>query len=85
VADAAAGRLELQTVRVVAQGSDRVRVSGVAEGALVVSAGAHKLDSGMRVRPVRRPLDSPLDASQADTRSPSGGVASATKEPSSKP
>lgn len=65
VADSAAGRLELQPVTVVAQGSDRVRVSGLPEGALVVSAGAHKLDAGLRVRAVHRPLGEPLRPSPA--------------------
>ncbi|MDO9315735.1 MAG: efflux RND transporter periplasmic adaptor subunit [Burkholderiaceae bacterium] len=75
VADMAAGRLELQPVVVVAQGSDRVRVSGLSEGALVVSAGAHKLDAGMRVRAVHRPLDEPLRSSQAVAPTASNRIA----------
>jgi len=85
VADPAAGRLALQPVRVVTQGSDRVRVSGVADGALVVSAGAHKLDAAMRVRPVQRPLDAPLPAPTSDAKSVPAEVASAPKAAASKP
>jgi RND family efflux transporter MFP subunit len=54
--------LRAQPVQVVSQTGDRVRLRGVPEGAWVVSAGAHKLDAGMRVRPIARPLDSPLPA-----------------------
>jgi membrane fusion protein, multidrug efflux system len=55
--DPADGRLQRQPVLVHAHTAATVRVSGLPEGALVVSVGAHKLDAGMRVRPVRRPLD----------------------------
>jgi RND family efflux transporter MFP subunit len=54
--DAATGTLTRQPVRLLAQTAEAVRVAGLADGALVVSAGAHKLDAGMTVRPVPRPL-----------------------------
>lgn len=55
--DALDGRLQRLPVQVRAYGASTVRVTGVPAGALVVSVGAHKLDAGLRVRPVRRPLD----------------------------
>jgi RND family efflux transporter MFP subunit len=64
-------RLAKQTVAVVSHAADRVRVRGLPEGALVVSVGAQKLDAGLRVRPVRRPLDA-LDAGHAMPGSPAG-------------
>lgn len=54
--DATAGTLTRQPVQLLAQTAEHVRVAGLADGALVVSAGAHKLDAGMTVRPVSRPL-----------------------------
>jgi len=56
------GALKRQPVRMLSQTTDRVRVSGLSDGAMVVSVGAHKLDAGMTVRPVRRPLDAKPDA-----------------------
>lgn len=50
-----AGTLTRQTVTLVSQSTDHVRVSGLPEGALVVSAGAQKLDAGMKVQAVARP------------------------------
>jgi len=51
------GALKRQTVRLLSQTTDSVRVAGLSDGEMVVSVGAHKLDAGMTVRPVRRPLD----------------------------
>lgn len=62
IADRAAGRLKSQAVTLVAQDRDRVRVLGLQAGDLVVTAGAHKLDAGLRVRAVARPLGAPLPA-----------------------
>jgi RND family efflux transporter MFP subunit len=50
-----AGTLTQQTVTLLSQSTDHVRVSGLPEGALVVSAGAQKLDAGMKVQAVARP------------------------------
>jgi hypothetical protein len=41
----------------VSQASDSVRVRGLPDGALIVSVGAQKLDAGLKVRPVPRPLE----------------------------
>jgi len=48
------GTLRRQAVVPLAQDTQTVQVQGLQEGALVVSVGAHKLDEGMRVRPVLR-------------------------------
>lgn len=56
------GGLRRQPVRLLSQTTDSVRVAGLDDGAMVVSVGAHKLDAGMTVRPVRRPLDTKPDA-----------------------
>jgi RND family efflux transporter MFP subunit len=53
--DTATGQLRAQPVQVQQQTQDRVVVLGVPVGAQVVSVGAHKLDAGMKVRPVVRP------------------------------
>lgn len=53
--DEKAGTLTRQTVKLVSQSTDHVRVTGLPEGALVVSAGAQKLDAGMKVQAVPRP------------------------------
>lgn len=55
--DARTGALQRQPVGWVSQSTDHVRVTGLPDGALVVSVGAQKLDAGMTVRPVPRPLD----------------------------
>lgn len=60
--DAQHGALRRQPVRLLSQTTDSVRVAGLVDGAMVVSVGAHKLDAGMTVRPVRRPLDVGPDA-----------------------
>jgi len=60
VVDAAAGRLVSTPVEVLSQTTEAVRVRGLADGALVVSVGAQKLDAGLAVRPVARPLDAAL-------------------------
>lgn len=57
IADEKTGTLSRQAVKLVAQTADVVRLSGLPEGAWVVTVGAHKLDAGMKVLPVRRPLD----------------------------
>jgi RND family efflux transporter MFP subunit len=50
-----AGTLTRQAVTLLSQSTDQVRVTGLPEGALVVSAGAQKLDAGMKVQAVTRP------------------------------
>lgn len=52
--NAADGSLVRRVVQAVAQAAESVRVKGLPDGALVVSVGAHKLDGGLRVRPLRR-------------------------------
>jgi membrane fusion protein, multidrug efflux system len=54
--DAQSGALTRQPVRLLSQTTDLVRVSGLPDGALVVTVGAQKLDAGLKVRPVQRPL-----------------------------
>jgi len=55
--DASSGALTQQPVEMVSQASDSVRVRGLPDGALIVSVGAQKLDAGLKVRPVPRPLE----------------------------
>lgn len=50
-----AGTLTRQAVTLLSQSTDQVRVTGLPDGVLVVSAGAQKLDAGMRVQAVKRP------------------------------
>lgn len=50
-----AGTLTRQAVTLLSQSTDRVRVTGLPDGVLVVSAGAQKLDAGMKVQAVMRP------------------------------
>ena len=54
--DAETAKLRRQPVQLVSQGTDHVRVAGLADGELVVTVGAHKLDEGMKVQPVQRSL-----------------------------
>ena len=54
--DAKTGALKRQAVQLLSQSTDQVRVAGLADGALVVSVGAQKLDAGLNVQPVQRPL-----------------------------
>ena len=54
--DAGTGALKRQPVQLLSQTTDHVRVGGLADGALVVSVGAQKLDAGLKVQPVQRPL-----------------------------
>lgn len=61
--DAETGTLKRQSVQLLSQTTDDVRVAGLADGALVVSVGAQKLDAGMKVRPVQRPLAAAQPAS----------------------
>lgn len=63
--DAGAQALRRQPVEVVTQSGEAVRVRGLPDGAQVVSVGAHLLDEGMKVRPVRRPLDALREAPTA--------------------
>jgi membrane fusion protein, multidrug efflux system len=58
--DPATGALNRQPVQLIAQTTDHVRVAGLPDGALVVSVGAQKLDAGMTVRAVTRPLPAPI-------------------------
>jgi RND family efflux transporter MFP subunit len=55
--DERSGALTRTPVQLLAQTTDGVRVAGLADGALVVTAGAHKLDAKLQVQPVRRPLE----------------------------
>ena len=64
--DARTGALMRQTVQLLSQTTDHVRVAGLIDEALVVTVGAQKLDAGMKVRPVQRPLA----ALNADTVAP---------------
>lgn len=57
IADEKTGALARQPVQLVSQTTDSVRVAGLADGALVVSVGAQKLDAGLKVQTVRRPLE----------------------------
>lgn len=54
--DAKTGALKRQPVQLLSQSTDQVRVAGLEDGALVVSVGAQKLDAGLKVQPVQRPL-----------------------------
>lgn len=72
LADETTGALTRQPVQLLAQTTDRVRVAGLTDGALVVTVGAQKLDAGMKVRVVRRPLDG-LARADADAAVPVGG------------
>lgn len=54
--DTATGALTRRPVEVLSQTTDTVRLAGLADGAQVVSLGAHKLDAGMKVQAVARPL-----------------------------
>ena len=54
--DTQTGALQRQPVQLISQTTDLVRVAGLTDGALVVSVGAQKLDAGMKVRAVPRPL-----------------------------
>ena len=56
LADAKTGALTRQPVTLLSQTTETVRVGGLSDGALVVSVGAQKLDGGMQVQPVPRPL-----------------------------
>ena len=49
------GTLTRRPVALLSQSTDRVRVTGLPDGLLVVSAGAQKLDAGMKVQTVMRP------------------------------
>lgn len=57
IADENGGALSQHPVTMVRQSTDTVRVAGLPDGALVVTVGAQKLDAGMKVMPVGRPLD----------------------------
>jgi membrane fusion protein, multidrug efflux system len=55
------GALQRQPVQLLSQSTDHIRVAGLADGALVVSVGAQKLDAGLKVQPVARPLEVLVD------------------------
>jgi membrane fusion protein, multidrug efflux system len=54
--DTKTSALKRQAVELLSQSTDQVRVAGLADGALVVSVGAQKLDAGLKVQAVQRPL-----------------------------
>jgi membrane fusion protein, multidrug efflux system len=56
--DANTGALARTPVQLLSQSTDHIRVAGLPDGALVVTVGAQKLDAGLKVRPVQRPLPS---------------------------
>lgn len=60
--DASTGALRRQPVQLISQTTDHVRVAGLTDGALVVTVGAQKLDAGMTVRAVPRPLGAPINS-----------------------
>jgi RND family efflux transporter MFP subunit len=62
--DARSGALQAAPVRLLSQTTDRVRVAGLPDGALVVTVGAQTLDAGLRVRPVQRPLAALAEAAR---------------------
>ena len=72
--DAKTGGLKRQPVQLLAQTTDHVRVGGLVDGALVVSVGAQKLDAGLKVLPVQRPL-----AVSAAARSPEPALVAAAR------
>jgi RND family efflux transporter MFP subunit len=57
VVTAAGTGVQFQPVQILAFEPDAVRVSGLADGARVVTVGAQKLDAGMKVTPVERRSD----------------------------
>jgi RND family efflux transporter MFP subunit len=59
--DAAGTGLVFTPVQVLAMDDATVRVTGLAGGLRVVTVGAQKLDAGMRVRAIERPLDTASD------------------------
>lgn len=59
VVTAAGTGVQFQPVQILAFEPDAVRVSGLADGARVVTVGAQKLDAGMKVTPVERRKDTP--------------------------
>lgn len=65
--NAGTGALTRQPVQLLLQTTDHVRVAGLDDGALVVTVGAQKLDAGMTVRPVERPLNVSPAAAAATT------------------
>jgi RND family efflux transporter MFP subunit len=50
------GFLQARPVQWLSQTTNHVRVSGLADGELVVTVGAQTLDAGLTVRPIQRPL-----------------------------
>ncbi len=78
VVDTQAGRLVSTPVEVLSQTTETVRVRGLADGAQVVSVGAQKLDAGLAVRPVARPLDAALPGTAASASTPPAQAAIAT-------
>lgn len=75
--DSQTGALTRQSVQLLSQTADRVRVAGLAEGAMVITVGAHKLDAGMKVRPILRPeasSNSVPGTAQVGTATPAAGA-----------
>lgn len=66
--DATTGLLKRQPVQLLEQTTEHVRVAGLPDGALVVSVGAHKLDAGMKVQAVQRPLAAAQSEAQSEAR-----------------
>ncbi|HYN61465.1 MAG TPA: efflux RND transporter periplasmic adaptor subunit [Rubrivivax sp.] len=54
--DATTGALKRRPVQLLSQTTDHVRVAGLPDGAMVVTVGAQKLDAGLKVQAVQRPL-----------------------------
>lgn len=57
VVQAPSGELTRRPVTIVTQSAERVQLSGLQAGELVVVVGAHKLDTQLKVQPVPLPLD----------------------------
>jgi len=72
--DEKTGALKRQPVQLISQTTDQVRVAGLADGALVVSVGAQKLDAGLRVRVVRRPLEAMAHANDINSARNANGT-----------
>ncbi|OYY64153.1 MAG: hypothetical protein B7Y51_04860 [Burkholderiales bacterium 28-67-8] len=78
VVDPQVGRLVSTPVEVLSQTTETVRVRGLADGVQVVSVGAQKLDAGLAVRPVARPLDAALPITAATASKTQAQAANAT-------
>jgi len=72
--DEKTGALKRQPVQLISQTTDQVRVAGLVDGALVVSVGAQKLDAGLQVRVVRRPLEAMARANDLNSANNANGT-----------